>query len=81
LSGAPRSIARLPLPQAANEFVKLALERGAPDNVTVIVARVVGADQVGEDTLTDESDRSPFEETINEHESIGVPASILRPTQ
>ncbi|HMC23361.1 MAG TPA: PP2C family serine/threonine-protein phosphatase, partial [Thermoanaerobaculia bacterium] len=74
-------IARLPLPQAANEFVKLALERGAPDNVTVIVARVVGADQVGEDTLTDESDRSPFEETINEHESIGVPASILRPTQ
>ncbi|HEY8132831.1 MAG TPA: Stp1/IreP family PP2C-type Ser/Thr phosphatase [Thermoanaerobaculia bacterium] len=74
-------IARLPLPQAANEFVKLALERGAPDNVTVIVARVVRADQVGEDTLTDESDRSPFEETINEHQRIGVPASILRPTQ
>jgi len=74
-------IARLPLHQAANEFVKLALERGAPDNVTVIVARVVRADQVGEDTLTDETDRSPFDETVNEHESIGVPASVLRPTQ
>jgi PPM family protein phosphatase len=74
-------IARLPLHQAANEFVKLALERGAPDNVTVIVARLVRADQVGDDTLTDETDRSPFDETVNEHESIGVPASVLRPTQ
>src|SRR5712691_1262656 len=74
-------ISKLPLHQAANEFVKLALERGAPDNVTVIVARVVRADQVGEDTLTDESDRSPFDETVKEHEMIGVPASLLRPTQ
>jgi serine/threonine protein phosphatase PrpC len=74
-------VAKLPLRQAANEFVKLALERGAPDNVTVIVARVVRADQVGEDTLTDATDRSPFDETAKAHESIGVPASVLRPTQ
>lgn len=32
-------IARLPLEEAAGEYVKRAIERGAPDNVTVIVAR------------------------------------------
>jgi PPM family protein phosphatase len=33
-------IATLPLQQAASEYIRRALERGAPDNVTVIVARV-----------------------------------------
>lgn len=52
-------IAAMPLRQAADEYVKRALERGAPDNVTVIVAKVVRADAVdetliaGEDTLID----------------------------
>jgi PPM family protein phosphatase len=59
-------IAKLPLQQAANELVKLALERGAPDNVTVIVARVVRADRVGEDTLTDQADRALYDETMKE---------------
>lgn len=65
-----KDIAKLPIQQAANDFVKLALERGAPDNVTVIVARIVRADQLGEDTLIDEKagDRSLFEETMKEHE-------------
>jgi PPM family protein phosphatase len=65
-----KDIARLPIQQAANDFVRLALERGAPDNVTVIVARVVRADQLGEDTLIDEKegDRSLFEETMKDHE-------------
>ncbi|MEO8034301.1 MAG: Stp1/IreP family PP2C-type Ser/Thr phosphatase, partial [Acidobacteriota bacterium] len=35
-----KEVARLPIDQAADEFLKRALERGAPDNVTVIVARV-----------------------------------------
>lgn len=75
-------IATLPLPQAANEFVKLALERGAPDNVTVIVARVVRSDQVGDDTLTDDTDRVPSVDNGMTHQQIaGVPAPILRPTQ
>ena len=65
-----KDIGRLPIQQAADDFVKLALERGAPDNVTVIVARIVRADQLGEDTLTDEKegDRSLFEETMKDHE-------------
>jgi serine/threonine protein phosphatase PrpC len=65
-----KNIAKLPIPQAANDFVRLALERGAPDNVTVIVARIVRADQLGEDTLIDEKegDRSLFEETMKDHE-------------
>jgi protein phosphatase len=64
-----KDIAKLPIQQAANDFVKLALERGAPDNVTVIVARVVRADQLGEDTLIDEkeNDRSLFEDTMKDH--------------
>src|SRR5258706_10287861 len=44
-------IARKPLREAADEFIRKAIERGAPDNVTVIVARVVRASEIGEDTL------------------------------
>jgi len=36
-----KEVAKLSIDKAADEFVKLAMERGAPDNVTVIVARVV----------------------------------------
>jgi serine/threonine protein phosphatase PrpC len=36
-------VAKLPISEAASEFVRRALDRGAPDNVTVIVARVVPA--------------------------------------
>jgi protein phosphatase len=46
-------IARKPLRDAADEFIKTAIERGAPDNVTVIVARIVRASEVGEDTLVE----------------------------
>lgn len=47
-------VATLPIAQAASEFVRRALDRGAPDNVTVIVAKVVRAgtkEAMGEDTL------------------------------
>jgi serine/threonine protein phosphatase PrpC len=35
-------VAQLPIQTAVEEFVKRALDRGAPDNVTVVVARVEG---------------------------------------
>lgn len=35
-----QEIAQLPVEEAVREYVKRALERGAPDNVTVVVARV-----------------------------------------
>jgi serine/threonine protein phosphatase PrpC len=65
-------VAKMPLEAAANEFVKLALDRGAPDNVTVIVARVVR--DASDDTLTDASGRELFDETVKE-------TSALRATQ
>ena len=36
-----KEVAALPTEEAATEFVRLALKRGAPDNVTVIVAKVL----------------------------------------
>src|SRR3954471_16353241 len=61
-----KEIAALPIDQAATEYVKRALSRGAPDNVTVIVARIVPLDGVGEETLVDGDETLadlPFDET------------------
>ncbi len=44
-------VAKLPIDAAADEFVRRALERGAPDNVTVIVARAIRAEP-GDDDVT-----------------------------
>jgi len=51
-----KEIARKPIDAAADEFVRKALERGAPDNVTVIVARVEDSD-AGEPTLIDKREK------------------------
>jgi len=48
-----REVAGKPLREAADELIRRAIERGAPDNVTVIVARVRRASDVGDDTLVD----------------------------
>lgn len=40
-----KQIATRDIEQAADEFLKLALERGAPDNVTVIVGRVEASEE------------------------------------
>jgi serine/threonine protein phosphatase PrpC len=56
-----KQIAGLPIDQAATEYVRLALARGAPDNVTVIVARIVPADDIGNETLVDS------DETLADH--------------
>jgi serine/threonine protein phosphatase PrpC len=42
-----KEVAMLPPEEAANEFVRRALERGAPDNVTIIVARVLARTVTG----------------------------------
>ena len=39
-------------------------------NVTVIVARVVRADQIGEDTLTDEAERALYDDTMKEPSTL-----------
>lgn len=71
-----RQAAKLPPQQAADRLVNLALERGAPDNVTVIVARIVRGSLEEEETITD-GDRALFEETVKEHPAAGMttPAS------
>src|SRR5689334_5739036 len=56
-----KQIAGLPIDQAATEYVRLALSRGAPDNVTVIVAKIVPLDDVGNETLVD------ADETLADH--------------
>jgi protein phosphatase len=61
-----KEIAALPIDQAATEYVKRALSRGAPDNVTVIVAKIVPADDAGEATLVDADETladHPYDET------------------
>jgi len=68
-------IARLPLQEAADEFVRLTLERGAPDNVTVIVARIVRAD-ASEGAVMD--DRVLFEDTIADDTGAGMVTSASR---
>lgn len=72
-----REIAAFPISQAAEEYVKRALDRGAPDNVTVIVAKVLRADQ--DPAAKDEKeDRSLFDETLKERESTGMTATSPR---
>lgn len=49
-----KEVAALPIEKAADEYLRRALERGAPDNVTVIVARVErDFSEVGDETLVD----------------------------
>jgi serine/threonine protein phosphatase PrpC len=61
---------------AADEFLRRALERGAPDNVTVIVARVEWADgpppahAKDEDTEPLAIEGTPFDETVKETQKL-----------
>jgi protein phosphatase len=77
-----KEVAKLPIEQAADDYVKLALERGAPDNVTVIVARVergiASAEAaVGDETLSDtaldktqELDSGAFDDTVKDPSQV-----------
>ena len=77
-----REVARMPIAQAASEFVRRALDRGAPDNVTVIVARAVreGAEEAaGEDTLVE---KPPLDDTQKDTQPLPAqrePAAESRP--
>ena len=61
-------VAQMPIAQAASEYVRRALDRGAPDNVTVIVAKVVRegeSESEADDTLVekggeDQRDTAPL---------------------
>ena len=62
-----RQIAQQSIEDAADELLRRALDRGAPDNVTVIVARVEQGEgeepEIGDETLTDHhlDDTQPLE--------------------
>ena len=64
--------AKLPIARAAEELVRLTLQRGAPDNVTVIVAKVIRADAPSEET---ETDAVLFDDTIREERRRAAAAS------
>jgi hypothetical protein len=78
-----KQIAGLPIDQAATEYVRVALSRGAPDNVTVIVAKIVPVDELGKEPMLDADETladHPLDETqrdtapivpITEDEPIG----------
>jgi serine/threonine protein phosphatase PrpC len=55
-----REIAKRSIDEAADEFLRKALERGAPDNVTVIVARVETTDEMPEYSIP----REPHDATL-----------------
>jgi serine/threonine protein phosphatase PrpC len=82
-----KEIAALPIDAAADEFLRRSLERGAPDNVTVIVARVEETDgDAGEESISepfedtqplDPIDVSQFDETVKDTQ----PLPVVRPEE
>ncbi|HEX8252230.1 MAG TPA: Stp1/IreP family PP2C-type Ser/Thr phosphatase [Thermoanaerobaculia bacterium] len=67
-----KQIAQSTIEDAANEFLRRALERGAPDNVTVIVARV---------ELATAEQADEFDETLNDTQKlVAVTDEALRDT-
>jgi serine/threonine protein phosphatase PrpC len=74
-------VAKLPIDAAADEFLRRALLRGAPDNVTVIVARVE-VDDGSEDKLDETQKLEPvdlYDETVRETQPMDVPEEALGP--
>lgn len=78
-----REIAKMPIEAAADEYLRRALERGAPDNVTVIVAQLETSEGEEEDTAPlpdtlDETqpllpiDASAFDETLKDTQPLPV---------
>jgi PPM family protein phosphatase len=71
-----KEIAKGTIEAAADEFLRKALERGAPDNVTVIVARVEragdGDDMPLDETLSDTVKLDMLDETLRDTDKIRV---------
>lgn len=64
-----KEIAQRQIDDAADEFLRRALQRGAPDNVTVIVARVESGEAA-----------DPFDETQKDTQKLAVLDETLRDT-
>lgn len=71
-----KEVAALPIDQAATEYVRLALSRGAPDNVTVIVARIVPQEEAGIETLVD-ADETLADNPLDETQRDAAPVLAL----
>ncbi|HWW61547.1 MAG TPA: Stp1/IreP family PP2C-type Ser/Thr phosphatase [Thermoanaerobaculia bacterium] len=72
-------IAKTPIEEAAEEFIKRALARGAPDNVTVIVARIEVGDETAEEQVPDHFDDTlalddtlPYDETQRDTQPLAI---------
>jgi protein phosphatase len=85
-----REVSKMSIEAAAEEFLRRALERGAPDNVTVIVARVEATDDPAvqrtviekfDDTQPLEPvDPSQFDETVKDTQKIPAVVDDPAPT-
>lgn len=71
-----KEIAKKPIEAAADEYLRKALERGAPDNVTVIVARVEDSES-GEGTVAERLDETQPLEVIDETLKITQPLAVI----
>lgn len=83
-----QEVAALPIEAAADEFLRRALDRGAPDNVTVIVAAVEAAEGAEEeetaplpDVLEETQplqagDPSAFDETLKDTQPLPAAADV-----
>jgi serine/threonine protein phosphatase PrpC len=75
-----REVAKQPIDVAADDFVKRVLERGAPDNVTVIVARAVRAMPGDDDvTLLDHKDAEKTQELTAADVPPVIPSEVEGP--
>jgi protein phosphatase len=78
-----RQVAARPIGEAADEFIRLSLERGAPDNVTVIVARVEldrsEAADSGPKTSVQSHDAELFDETVRDAPKVVATREVPAP--
>ena len=82
-----KEVAKMPIDKAATEFVSRALERGAPDNVTVIVARIVreGEENISTATVEVQPETEPGDDTLDENpafdetQKVTAPLPAIRP--
>jgi serine/threonine protein phosphatase PrpC len=76
---------------AVNELIRRALDRGAPDNVTVIIARIVRPDELTDDTVIDRRrdstqeikpiDPGSFDETQRDSAAPPLPKTLEAPAE
>ena len=76
-----KEIAKKPIDEAADEFLRKALERGAPDNVTLIVARVESTDEAPEvvdlDETVKDTQKIVLDETLRDTDELPVAGEPL----